>query len=96
MWHKTSSIIAKSILALFLLIGLSCIHNSEDDTQRGIVYINPRVYNVEYKFELCPNKDSIDPSRDLKLWIPVPREWDNQKAIKIISVEPEPQVKMVF
>ena len=91
MWHKTSSIIAKSILALFLLIGLSCIHNSEDDTQRGIVYINPRVYNVEYKFELCPNKDSIDPSRDLKLWIPVPREWDNQKTIKIISVEPEPQ-----
>lgn len=57
-----------------------------------IIYRNPRVYNVDYTFELCPDKDSIDPSKDLKLWIPVPREWDSQKAVKIISVEPEPHV----
>jgi len=55
-----------------------------------IIYRNPRVYNVDYTFELCPEKDSIDRSKDLKLWIPVPREWDSQKAVKIISVEPEP------
>ena len=56
----------------------------------GIIYRNPRVYNVDYTFELCPEKDSIDLSKDLKLWIPVPREWDSQKAVKIISIDPEP------
>jgi transglutaminase-like putative cysteine protease len=56
-----------------------------------IIYRNPRVYNVDYTFELCPEKDSIDRSTDLMLWIPIPREWDSQKAVKIISVEPEPR-----
>jgi len=60
-----------------------------------IIYRNPRVYNVDYTFELCPDKDSIDPSKDLKLWIPVPREWDSQKAVEIISVEPEPHATYV-
>lgn len=55
-----------------------------------IIYRNPRVYNVNYTFELHPDFDSINPKTDLKLWIPVPREWDVQKAVKIISVEPEP------
>jgi transglutaminase-like putative cysteine protease len=59
----------------------------------GIVYSNPRVYNVDYTFELCPDRDSIDPSKDLKLWIPVPREWDSQKAVEIISVDPEPHAE---
>lgn len=56
-----------------------------------IIYRNPRVYNVDYTFELCPDKDSIDPSKDLKLWIPMAREWDSQKAVKIIFIDPEPQ-----
>jgi len=90
MWHKTLVIITTSMLSLFLLTGLSCNHNNADITQKGIIFRNPRVYNVEYSFELCPDRDSIDPSRDLKLWIPVPGEWDSQKAVKIISVEPEP------
>ena len=60
-----------------------------------VIYRNPRVYNVDYTFELCPGKDSIDRSKDLKLWIPVPREWDSQKAVKIISVEPEPYATYV-
>jgi transglutaminase-like putative cysteine protease len=59
----------------------------------GIIYRNPRVYNVDYTFELCPEKDSIDRSKDLKLWIPVPREWDSQKAVKIISVNPPPHAE---
>jgi transglutaminase-like putative cysteine protease len=58
-----------------------------------VIYRNPLVYNVDYTFELCPDKDSIDPSKDLKLWIPVPREWDSQKAVKIISVNPPPQAE---
>jgi len=90
MWLKRALIITISILSLFLLTGLSCILNTTKDTQRGIIYRNPRVYNVEYTFELCPDGDSIDPSKDLKLWIPIPREWDCQKGVKIISVEPEP------
>lgn len=55
-----------------------------------ITYRNPRVYNVDYTFELHPDPNKIDKETDLKLWIPVPREWDSQKAVKIISVEPKP------
>lgn len=59
----------------------------------GIIYRNPRVYNVDYKFELCPDPNKIDRDKDLKLWIPVPREWASQKAVKIISVAPKPHAE---
>ncbi len=59
----------------------------------GIVYRNPRVYNVDYSFEMFPDPNKVDRTKDLKLWIPIPREWDSQKAVKIISVEPEPHAK---
>jgi len=59
----------------------------------GIVYRNPRVYNVDYSFEMVPDPNKIDRAKDLKLWIPMPREWDSQKAVKIISVKPEPHAK---
>jgi len=59
----------------------------------GIVYRNPRVYNVDYSFELFPDPNKIDRTKDLKLWIPIPREWDSQKGVKIISVEPAPHSK---
>jgi transglutaminase-like putative cysteine protease len=62
----------------------------KESTSPGIIYRNPRVYNVDYTFELCPEQNNIDRSKDLKLWIPVPREWDSQKAVKIISVDPKP------
>ena len=28
--------------------------------------------------------------KTLRLWIPVPREWDSQKAVEIISIDPKP------
>jgi len=59
----------------------------------GIVYMNPRVYNVDYSFELVPDPNRIDRAKDLKLWIPVPREWHSQKAVKIISVQPPPHAE---
>jgi len=61
----------------------------------GIIYRNPRVYNVDYSFELVPDPNKIDRNKDLKLWIPMPREWDSQKAVKIISVQPEPHDRYV-
>ena len=61
----------------------------------GIIYRNPRVYNVEYSFEMFPDPNKVDRSKDLKLWIPIPREWDSQKAVRIISVEPEPHSKYI-
>ncbi len=62
---------------------------------RGIVYSNPRVYNVDYSFEMFPDPNNIDRAKDLKVWIPIPREWDSQKAVKIISVQPEPHARYV-
>ena len=61
----------------------------------GIVYRNPRVYNVDYSFEMVPDPNKIDRAKDLKLWIPIPREWESQKAVKIISVQPEPHARYV-
>jgi len=61
----------------------------------GIVYRNPRVYNVDYSFEMVPDPNNIDRAKDLKLWIPIPREWDSQKSVKIISVKPEPHARYV-
>jgi ankyrin repeat protein/transglutaminase-like putative cysteine protease len=62
---------------------------------KGVIYRNPRVYNVDYSFELRPKPDKSDRAKDLRLWIPIPREWDSQKAVKIISVEPEPHGRYV-
>jgi len=61
----------------------------------GIVYSNPRVYNVDYSFEMSPDPNKIDRAKDLKVWIPIPREWDSQKAVKIISIQPEPHGRYV-
>jgi transglutaminase-like putative cysteine protease len=61
----------------------------------GIIYSNPRVYNVDYTFEMTPDPNNIDRAKDLKVWIPIPREWDSQKAVKIISVQPEPHARYV-
>ncbi len=61
--------------------------------QAGVIYRNPRVYNVDYSFELFPDPQKIDRTNDLKLWVPVPREWDSQKAVKIISVQPPPHAE---
>ncbi len=55
-----------------------------------IIYQNPRVYNVRISFEIVPDPLQIDREQDLKVWIPIPREWDSQKNVKIVSIQPEP------
>jgi transglutaminase-like putative cysteine protease len=83
-----------------LAVGLAivtclCVANAQPAEQTpsgtGILYSNPRVYNVDYSFEMSPDPNKIDRAKDLKVWLPIPREWESQKAVKIISVEPEPQ-----
>ena len=58
-----------------------------------IAYRNPRIYNLEISFEMAPDPAKIDRDRDLKVWIPIPREWDSQRNVQIISVQPEPHVQ---
>jgi transglutaminase-like putative cysteine protease len=67
--------------------------NDAEFDQTCIFYRNPQVMNVDYCFELFPDPKKIDRNRDLKLWVPVPREWDSQKAVKIISVQPPPHAE---
>ena len=86
--RRISSIHTVLSFVLFL-VGPSIVAES------GIVYKNPCIYNIEYSFEMFPDPNKIDRSKDLKLWIPIPGEWDSQKAAKIISVEPEPHGKYV-
>ncbi len=56
-------------------------------------YRNPRVYNVEYTFEMTPDPATIDRQKDLKVWAPIPREWGSQKNVQVLSVVPEPHAR---
>jgi len=75
---------------------LTCIHppnlwaEIDSSEHSGVIYRNPQVYNIDFSFELSPDPNTIDRTKDLKLWVPIPREWDSQKAVRIISVEPKP------
>ncbi len=60
-----------------------------------IIYRNPRVYNVQISFEMHSDHIKIDKEHDLKVWIPIPREWDSQKNVRIISVQPEPHSQYI-
>jgi hypothetical protein len=75
----------------------SSVRNEERNVSfsPGIVYSNPRVYNVDYSFEMFPDPNKIDRAKDLKVWIPIPREWNSQRAVKIISVQPKPHARYV-
>ena len=92
------------LISIIVVVGFNQYSSGQSSTKSEvgkktpapcIVYSNPRVYNVEYSFELHPDPNKIDRSKDLKLWIPIPREWDSQKGVKIISLEPEPHARYV-
>jgi transglutaminase-like putative cysteine protease len=98
--------IMRKFSLIFIIVAVGCNQYGGDKSSvrdeatktppaAGIVYRNPRVYNVDYSFEMVPDPNTIDRAKDLKVWLPVPREWDSQKAVKIISVEPEPHARYV-
>jgi len=97
--NKRNYVLKINCLFIFFVFLISALHAQEksflqfadDSIQKdGIIYRNPRLYNLNYTFELHPDFDSINPETDLKVWIPIPKEWDAQKAVKIISVKPKP------
>jgi len=97
-------IMRKSLLILTIIAGCNQFGGDQSSARNeavkappapGILYRNPRVYNVDYSFEMVPDPNNIDRAKDLKVWIPIPREWDSQKAVKIISVQPEPHTRYV-
>lgn len=67
-------------------LGLACAGANP----AGLIYRNPRPFNVTYTFELEPDAAETDRAKDLKVWLPLPREWETQKAVKILSVTPAP------
>ncbi len=88
------------ILFTYVSFNISVVHSQESpvpitscitgiDTSQ-IIYENPRVYNVAISFEINPDPSKIDREHDLKVWIPIPREWNSQKNVQIISTKPEP------
>ena len=74
-------------------IGFSYDSGSDKSKLSKIVYKNPRLYNLDISFEISPDPSKIDSDKDLKVWIPIPREWDSQKNVQIISVQPAPLSK---
>jgi transglutaminase-like putative cysteine protease len=93
--YQTLLGVTMSFAALICMCAADAQVQTSSSVHKGIIYRNPRVYNVEYTFEMFPDPNKIDRSKDLKLWVPIPREWDSQKAVKIISVKPEPHAKYV-
>ena len=76
---------------LFILLFLASCTSSHS----GITYRNPRVYNVDLSFEMVPDPNNIDREKDLKVWLPIPRELSSQKIVTISSVQPEPHARYV-
>ena len=99
MMKKLTNLMLVGFTLGFAALICGCAANDQADKNGskhdGVIYRNPRVYNIEYSLELFPDPNEIDRSKDLKLWIPIPREWDSQKAVKIISIEPEPHSEYV-
>ncbi len=81
--RRHTHVLAQTAL-LILLYGLAF------PVPADIAYWNPRPYNVTYTFELEPDPNKIDRTKDLKLWVPLPREWDSQKSVQILSIDPPP------
>ena len=84
MGYNKSFILSIAFLFLFVFAGLGFAQNTTNVTQAGdnnqaaidqagIIYRNPQVMNVDYCFELVPDPAKIDRTKDLKLWIPIPR-----------------------
>jgi len=99
-----SSYVLKSIYLVFIVVlslsnlqvllsqespGFSNYYKTRLDSSY-VSYRNPRVYNVEMSYEITPDPAKIDRDQDLKVWIPIPREWDSQKNVQIVSIQPEP------
>ena len=96
--NRTFHMLLGTILSLATLICISAVDSpaqTNNSEHKGVIYRNPRVYNIEYIFEMFPDPNKGDRDKDLKLWMPIPREWDSQKAVKIISVEPAPHGRYV-
>jgi transglutaminase-like putative cysteine protease/tetratricopeptide (TPR) repeat protein len=72
------------------ILFISIIFISANLSVAQITYQDPRVYNLDISFEMKPDYSLIERDKDLKLWMPLPREWDSQKNVQIISVEPDP------
>ncbi|MFC1793690.1 transglutaminase family protein [Planctomycetota bacterium] len=96
---KASHMLVGVITLGFAALICGCAANDQAEKSgskhEGVIYRNPRVYNVDYSFEMVPDPNTIDRAKDLKVWLSIPREWDSQKAVKIVSVEPDPHGKYV-
>jgi transglutaminase-like putative cysteine protease len=53
-----------------------------------IAFVNPQAYSVEYKVVISNGGFSLT---DLRLYLPIPGEWEAQKDLKINQVSPDPQ-----
>jgi len=99
MIKKLTNLMIVGITLGFAALICGCAANDQADKScskhEGLIYRNPRVYNIEYSIEMFPDPNKIDRDKDLKLWVPIPREWGSQKAVKIISIEPEAHAKYV-
>jgi len=82
-------IIISIVIFLFSSPSFSQIIPSNESQEYPFFYKNPKVIDVEYKYKINLDSININRKEDLKVWIPVPRDWNTQKVVEISKVEPE-------
>ncbi len=73
-------------VALPLLVLLGSL--AADDGQ--VQYVNPKADEAAFVFLV---NGEIPKEATAKAWVPIPREWENQRGVKIRSIKPTPTSK---
>lgn len=61
-------------------------------SEEPVSYINPQSYSVEYKVTFI--NDGFTPT-DVRLYLPVPSEWDAQQDLTITGITPDPTAREI-
>ncbi|MFO7934123.1 MAG: hypothetical protein R6U78_08575 [Bacteroidales bacterium] len=82
-------IIISLVFFLSSFSSYSQVNLNEKSQEYPFFYKNPKVIDVEYKYKISLDSIEINRKEDLKVWIPVPRDWNTQKVIEVSKIEPQ-------
>lgn len=57
---------------------------------------SPRRIEATFSFQVLLDNQQPDVERDLKYWMFLPREWENQKNVELLAINPDPEKKKIF
>ena len=69
--NQTLFRVTMSLAALICVCAANAQAQTNSSEHSGVIYRNPRVYNIEYSFEMFPDPNKTESTKDLKLWVEV-------------------------